>query len=161
MNSMRLGLIKLMCNAGMAAILFVGPFAKSSGLDLYAYRGKLVYLDFWASWCAPCRQSFPWLSEIQSRYGAQNIVIVAVNLDHDRAKAERFLSEIPARFPIFYDPSGTLATEYKVKAMPSSFLIDRDGRIRYEHHGFSPKEIDQYERQIVSLLEEKPAHENP
>lgn len=125
-------------------------------LDLAAYRGKVVYIDFWASWCGPCRQSFPWISALKRQYGAQNFVVLAINVDHERRKADRFLEDVPADFPILYDPGGELASEYKVSAMPSSFLVDRNGRIRYHHNGFSTKETADYERQITELLNEKP-----
>lgn len=147
---------------GLAACaLLTVAHADVPELDLSAYRGKLVYLDFWASWCTPCRQSFPWLADLQSRYGSQSLVVVAVNLDADRNKAERFLNDLPANFSILYDPTGKIASDYKVKAMPSSFLIDRTGHVRYEHHGFSPKQISDYEDQITALLEEKPTHATP
>ena len=135
--------------------VFAGPTASS--LDLDRYRGKVVYLDFWASWCGPCRQSFPWLSDIQSRFGPNKVVIIGINVDHDREKAERFLKETASNFTILYDPQGQVATRYHVKAMPSSFLIDATGRVRYEHQGFSTKEIAEYEEQIATLLAEEPS----
>ena len=129
--------------------------ASAEELDLSAYRGKVVYIDFWASWCGPCRQSFPWLSALERQHGSQNFMVLGVNVDHERKKADRFLEAVPADFAILYDPEGKLATEYKVSAMPSSFHIDRTGHIRYQHHGFSQKETAEYERQISELLNEK------
>ena len=138
--------------------LTLASIAHAEELNLSAYRGKVVYLDFWASWCGPCRQSFPWLSALERQYGSQNFVVLGVNVDHERRKADRFLEEVPADFAILYDPGGRLATEYMVSAMPSSFLIDRSGHIRYQHHGFSTKETADYERQITELLNEKPTN---
>ena len=138
--------------------LTLASVAHAEELILSAYRGKVVYLDFWASWCGPCRQSFPWLSALGRQYGSQNFVVLGVNVDHERRKADRFLREVPADFAILYDPDGQLATEYKVSAMPNSFLIDRSGHIRYQHHGFSTKETADYERQITDLLNEKPTN---
>jgi cytochrome c biogenesis protein CcmG, thiol:disulfide interchange protein DsbE len=137
----------------LSMTLNVSP-ARSAGLDVSQYRGKLVYLDFWASWCAPCRQSFPWLSDLVRRYGARNFVVIGVNVDQDRARAERFLSETPANFPIIYDPHGDIATDYKVTGMPSAVLIDRDGRVRFQHNGFSVKRKDLYEEHVQTLLSE-------
>jgi thiol-disulfide isomerase/thioredoxin len=138
----------------LSMTLNAGP-ARCDPLDLAPYRGKLVYLDFWASWCAPCRQSFPWLSDLVRRYGARNFVVIGVNVDQDREHAERFLNETPANFPIVYDPHGDIATAYKVSGMPSAVLIDRDGRIRFQHNGFSAKRKDLYEEQVQTLLGEK------
>lgn len=128
----------------------------AAGLDLHPYKGKVVYLDFWASWCAPCRQSFPWLGNLVHEYGAQNIVVVAVNVDHDRQRAERFLRETPANFPIVYDPKGDIATAYKVVGMPSAVLLDRTGKVRFQHEGFSESRKHSYEEQLRALVDEVP-----
>ena len=132
----------------------VSNVAMASSFDLTAYRGKVVYLDFWASWCGPCKQSFPWLSEMEHQFKSRDFVVVAVNVDHDHERALNFLSEFSAEFPIIYDPAGTIATEYKVSGMPSAVLIDRTGHIRYQHAGFSTKKKDQYEEHIETLLSE-------
>ena len=137
------------------------PLTIASTLDLTAYRGKVVYVDFWASWCGPCRQSFPWLDELVRRYGDKNLVVIGVNVDQDRAKADRFLDEVHADFPILYDPHGEIATLYKVTGMPSAVIIDRAGQLRFQHSGFSVKKRDEYEDQIQGLVNEpaaKPAH---
>jgi thiol-disulfide isomerase/thioredoxin len=103
---------------------------------LKALRGKVVYVDFWASWCGPCRQSFPWLNDMQARYGAHGFTVVGVNVDARRDDAERFLAQVPARFAIAFDPRGDTPGRYAAKGMPSSFLIDRDGRVVATHVGF-------------------------
>jgi thiol-disulfide isomerase/thioredoxin len=128
--------------------------ARAENLDLSAYRGKVVYLDFWASWCAPCRESFPWLGNLVHEYGAQNLVVIAVNVDHDRRRAERFLGETPANFPIIYDPRGEIAAAYKVVGMPSAVLIDRAGKVRFQHDGFSAKRKENYEEHLHTLISE-------
>jgi thiol-disulfide isomerase/thioredoxin len=121
-------------------------------LDLSAYRGKIVWVDFWASWCTPCRRSFPWLNDVMERYGKQDFVVVGVNLDKERALAEEFLRETPARFPIAYDPQGKSASAYDVVGMPSSFLIDREGKVISSHIGFRRDEQENYEAAIVQAL---------
>jgi thiol-disulfide isomerase/thioredoxin len=126
----------------------------ASDLDLSAYRGKVVYIDFWASWCGPCRQSFPWLDNLEREYASQNFVVIGVNVDKDRERAERFLNEVPADFPIVYDPKGELAAAYKVAGMPSAILIDRTGHVRFQHTGFSEKQKGLYEEQLQTLLAE-------
>jgi cytochrome c biogenesis protein CcmG, thiol:disulfide interchange protein DsbE len=131
------------------------PLARASDLDLSGYRGKVVYVDFWASWCAPCKQSFPWLDGLVREYRSQNFVVIGVNVDKDREKAERFLTDTPADFPILYDPMGELATAYKVAGMPSGILIDRTGHVRFQHAGFSEKQKGLYEEQLQTLLAEK------
>ncbi len=131
------------------------PVARATELDLSMYRGKVVYVDFWASWCAPCKQSFPWLDGLVREYQSQNFVVIGVNVDKDRDKAERFLTDTPADFPILYDPTGELATAYKVAGMPSGILIDRTGHVRFQHAGFSEKQKGLYEEQLQTLLAEK------
>lgn len=121
-------------------------------LDLKALSGHVVYLDFWASWCAPCRHSFPWMNNMQREFGQDGLVIVAVNVDHSHADAEQFLHEHSPAFRIVFDPEGTLAERFGVRGMPTSFLLDRDGRIHSEHQGFRLKDRGALEQQIRSLL---------
>jgi thiol-disulfide isomerase/thioredoxin len=124
-------------------------------LDLAAYKGKVVYLDFWASWCGPCRLSFPYMERLSQYYARQPFVIVAVNLDHSRDKADAFLAQFGPDIHVVYDPTGQIATKYGVKAMPTSVLIGRDGRIRYVHDGFFAEKLLVYESHISELLNEK------
>jgi cytochrome c biogenesis protein CcmG/thiol:disulfide interchange protein DsbE len=121
-------------------------------LDLSALAGHVVYLDFWASWCVPCRQSFPWMSRMQRDFGQAGFIVVAVNVDHARRDAEQFLREHSPGFRIIFDPDGTLAERFGVKGMPTSFLIDRDGHVHSEHEGFRLKDRGTLEQQIRSLL---------
>jgi len=115
-------------------------------------RNQVVYLDFWASWCGPCRQSFPWMNEMQARYGSQGFKVVAINLDDDRANADRFLAEVEANFEIGYDPDGKTAETYNLKVMPSSYLIDRDGNLALAHKGFKTRDRASMETRIKELL---------
>ncbi len=124
-------------------------------LDLSPYKGKVVYLDFWASWCAPCRVSFPWMSQTQVAFERQGLVVIAVNVDHDRALADEFLRTNVSQFKIVYDPVGSLAGAYNIKGMPTSILIDRDGKVRYVHTGFFEKQENVYRSHIAELLSEK------
>ncbi len=141
----------------LGALLLISALtatAQAAGLDLSGYRGKVVYLDFWASWCTPCRRSFPWLDELSSRYARRNLVVIGVNVDTDHALAEKFLSSNWVSFPILFDPQGDLATRFKIGGMPSAVLIDRDGRVRFQHVGFSEKKEEEYEAHVQSLLDE-------
>lgn len=130
--------------------------AQAAGaLDLSAYKGKVVYLDFWASWCGACKQSFPYMMSLERRYGPEGLVVIAVNLDKDRAKAQAFLDQTGSTLPIVYDPAGDLPATYKVKDMPTSVLIGRQGQVRFTHKGFFPKDEATYEQHIAELIDEK------
>ncbi|GAA6134495.1 TlpA disulfide reductase family protein [Oceaniserpentilla sp. 4NH20-0058] len=122
--------------------------------DLSQYKNKVVYLDFWASWCGPCRKSFPWLNEIEEKYKNQGLVVIGVNLDTEQSLAKQFLKEVPANFRVFSDPDGKLAEKYKLIGMPSSFVIDGKGEVRHRHVGFKKNKTDEYEKSIESLLKE-------
>lgn len=115
-------------------------------------KGRVVIVDFWASWCGPCRQSFPWMNAMQQKYQDQGLEIVAVNLDQKPEEAELFLKEIPAQFTVAFDAAGVSPEAFGVMGMPSSYLIDRQGNIRSEHIGFHPDEAEAYESEIAELL---------
>lgn len=123
-----------------------------STFDLTQYQGKVVVLDFWASWCVPCRRSFPWMNSMQEKYGDDGLVIIGVNLDSDPADAESFLQGYPADFEIIYDPDGELARNYEVVAMPSSYIHGRDGALVARHLGFKVKRQDEYESILIEAL---------
>ena len=130
----------------------VSASAASPNLDLTQYRGKVVYLDFWASWCPPCRESFPWMNAMQSKYGAQGLVVIAVSVDEQKQDAIQFLNKHPVDFKILFDPEGTLAEQYNLMGMPSSFVIDQAGHIYRRDVGFRDISRSEYEGQIRALL---------
>jgi thiol-disulfide isomerase/thioredoxin len=117
-------------------------------VDSDSLRGKLVLVDFWASWCGPCQKSFPWMTNVYQRYAARGFTIVAINLDKDRDLADRFLDKHPAPFLVAFDPSGKTAKEYKVWGMPTSYLISPKGEILATHMGFDPKNAASFEAAI-------------
>lgn len=123
-------------------------------MRLAELRGNVVYVDFWASWCTPCRKSFPWMQTLHERYQKDGLVVLAINLDDDRAQAEDFLSELPVGFPVAFDPQARSAEQFRVVGMPSSYLIDRQGRIRDSQVGFLDKHKDVTERALQALLQE-------
>lgn len=139
------------------SICFVAitPTQAGSLLDLTGLRGRVVYLDFWASWCAPCKQSFPWMQSMKETYERQGLTVVAINLDRDRADANKFLEQFKPTFDVRFDPKGEIAESYKVEGMPSSVLIDRHGVARFTHMGFRPVDGAVYEAQLRELLDEK------
>ncbi len=136
--------VRTVCASTLIAFIMLlhpGAVRSDSGLDLESYKGKVVYLDFWASWCTPCRHSFPWMDGIQRAYSNRGLVVVAVNLDQEHELAERFLREMNPHFRIVFDPQGTLAEAFEVSGLPASVVIDRHGNVRFKHLGF--READQ------------------
>lgn len=123
---------------------------------LAAHKGKAIYVDFWASWCGPCKQSFPWMNAMQDKYAAKGLQVIAVNVDAKRADADRFLAKTPATFQIAYDPKGDSAKSFAVKAMPTSLLIDRSGRVTYVHAGFRDEDRAELEAKINDALNNRP-----
>jgi thiol-disulfide isomerase/thioredoxin len=115
-------------------------------------RGKVVYVDFWASWCGPCKQSFPWLNEMHARYGAQGFEVVGVNVDTRRSDANQFLAQVPARFTLAFDARGETPGRYAAKGMPSSYLVGRDGTIVAMHVGFRVEDKGRIESEIRRAL---------
>ncbi|WP_157995578.1 TlpA disulfide reductase family protein [Peristeroidobacter soli] len=138
----------------LAALAWLPSLAMAGAepLDLARFRGKVVVIDFWASWCAPCRQSFPWLNEMQARYRDRGLVVIGVNVDRERAEADRFLQQTPADFQIVYDPDGVLASRYQVPGMPSSYVIGRDGQQVEVHIGFRKDMRERREAELERLL---------
>lgn len=119
---------------------------------LEKHKGEVVYLDFWASWCGPCRKSFPWMNQIEAKYKSQGFSVISVNLDVNKTLAAKFLKETPASFTVIYDPKGKIAKHFKIQGMPSSMLIGRDGEIKSRHTGFFTKKIPVYQQEIEQLL---------
>ena len=116
-------------------------------------KGKVVYVDFWASWCVPCRRSFPWMNQIQQQYG-DDLVVLAINLDQEPELAQQFLQDNPAAFHVEFNANGELAQAYQVVGMPSSYLIDKRGQVRFAHTGFFTKQLSNYEHSIAQLIAE-------
>lgn len=121
-------------------------------VKLSSYKGKTVYLDFWASWCGPCKQSFPWMNEMQSRYGAKKFQVVGVNVDQKTDDAKEFLKENKATFDIVFDNTGKIPKTFTIKGMPTSMLIGADGKIMSIHTGFKPEQKPELEQQIKDAL---------
>jgi cytochrome c biogenesis protein CcmG, thiol:disulfide interchange protein DsbE len=138
-----------------ACLLSFSAAHSASSIGLEELRGRVVYLDFWASWCAPCLQSFPWMQTMQDTYRDQGLRVVAVNLDQYRADAERFLAKFHPNFDVRFDPQGEVASRFKIQGMPTSVIIDRHGVLRYTHTGFRPIDGGAYEEQLRSVLAEK------
>jgi cytochrome c biogenesis protein CcmG, thiol:disulfide interchange protein DsbE len=121
-------------------------------VTLAGLKGKVVYVDFWASWCGPCKQSFPFMNDLQARYRARGFEILAVNLDAKRSDADKFLNEVPAQFTVAFDAKGDSARRFDVKGMPSSYLIGRDGKVFAAHKGFKEEDRQDLESRIAQAL---------
>jgi cytochrome c biogenesis protein CcmG/thiol:disulfide interchange protein DsbE len=148
----RPGALQALVYAGLLS--FTGAHA-ASPVDLHDFQGRVVYLDFWASWCAPCRQSFPWMQAMKDAYQHQGLTVVAVNLDHNRDDAKAFLAQFHPSFDVRFDPQGEVAERFKVKGMPTGMIIDRHGVVRFTHIGFRPVDQAAYEDQLREVLTEK------
>jgi cytochrome c biogenesis protein CcmG, thiol:disulfide interchange protein DsbE len=140
---------------GDAAPPFALPDAGGATVALDKLKGRVVYVDFWASWCGPCRRSFPWMGEMQRRYGDQGLTIVAINVDKKREDAAKFLAHTPGAFTIVYDPAGGVPSAYDVKGMPTSYLVDRAGRVVAVDSGFHDEAKAAIEARIRAALDSR------
>lgn len=163
----RKALLVLLCLAGFAggaSALESGaqvPDLAAASLDgngrdvrLGSLRGRVVYVDFWASWCVPCRQSMPLLDELYRRFEPRGLTVIGVNKDVAVADAQRFLRRVPVSFPLAEDREDRLARAFSVKAMPSGYLVDRKGVVRHVHRGFTAESGALLASEIESLLRE-------
>jgi cytochrome c biogenesis protein CcmG, thiol:disulfide interchange protein DsbE len=131
-------------------------------VSLADYKGRVVLIDFWASWCGPCRLAFPAINDLYVELRDRGFDALAVNLDERRKDADQFLTERPHALTVLFDPKGESAISFGLGGMPSSFVVDREGRIRFAHTGYTPATLDDYRREILMLLRESaPAERQP
>jgi len=124
-------------------------------LDLQSYRGKVVYLDFWATWCPPCKKSIPFLNALRNELQDQGFEVVAISVDENPEDTQPYLAQFPVDFVVALEPTGACPKKYDVMAMPSSYFIDRKGLLRAVHLGFRDADKTEIRRQVLELLEEK------
>jgi peroxiredoxin len=133
---------------------FTLPSRAGDTVSLAQLKGKVVMLNFWASWCGPCRQEMPLLDQMHKRYSALGFTLVGVNVDANSKDAEDWLSKTPVSFPVLFDRESKVSAMYDVKAMPSTVFIDRKGNVRYLHKGYKAGDEGEYLNQIRALLKE-------
>jgi peroxiredoxin len=138
--------------AGAAAPDFALKNAAGKNLRLSELRGEVVLLNFWATWCGPCRQELPHLDKIHGQYRNAGLTVLAINIDNDRANAEAMLQKLGVRVPTLYDADKRVSKLYEVDTMPLTVIIDRDGRVRYVHRGYRAGFEQKYEQQVRELL---------
>ncbi len=150
-------LISILYSIATASESNVGTLQEIKKLipDSISVDGKVVYVDFWASWCVYCRKSFPWINEMQSYYGDSGFVVVAINLDKNHKLAEKFLKDQELRAIHLFDPKGKIAESFGLKVMPTSFVFDRSGKLAFKHEGFQNKDREELEKRLLRLLREK------
>jgi len=137
-----------------AAPDFTLKSTSGENLRLSELRGEVVMINFWASWCAPCRQEMPLLDELYNQYHPLGFTILGVNVEEDSSQAKHMLQESPVNFPVVFDNKSTVSKLYNVVAMPSTVLVDRDGNVRYLHQGYKPGYEEAYQQQVRELIRE-------
>ncbi len=143
---------------GVQAPSFSGTTAEGAAVSLADYQGQVVLLDFWASWCGPCKEEMPFLIGLHRQYKSKGLAVVAINIDDDVANMRAFLSSLPGSapaFPIIWDHEKNIPAQYEIEAMPTSVLIDRGGVVRFWHNGFKSSARDQFRKEVEQLLREQ------
>jgi peroxiredoxin len=137
---------------GQRAPEFSLPSLKGTTVTLGSMKGKVVLVDFWAQWCEPCKKELPQLDRLAKEYAAKGVVIVAVNIDKQRDNAERMVKQLGVSLPVLLDPAGSVAGTYDLPKMPTSFVIDKKGIVRFVNEGFDgPKDVDRFKQELDEL----------
>ena len=123
-------------------------------LDLAKYRGKVVMVDFWASWCGPCKQAFPFMATLTHRYRPEDLVVITINEERQRAAGEAFLHQVRSSLPVIWDGEGAIGKVWTVNEMPTTLLFDRKGKMRFRHQGFVAANAPEYQGQLDGLIKE-------
>ncbi|HEY7884999.1 MAG TPA: TlpA disulfide reductase family protein, partial [Cellvibrionaceae bacterium] len=158
MGFWRLTLAAMVLLGSMAAIAddaapdFTLKSNSGENLRLAEQRGKVVMINFWATWCAPCRKEMPLLDELYQRYHAAGFELFGVNVEPDKEPADKLVAELGVTFPILYDSDSKVSRTYKVDAMPTTIMVDKDGNIRYVNRGYRDGDEEKYREQIRELM---------
>ncbi len=144
----------LATGARAAAPDFTLPARDGGKLRLSELKGQVVMINFWATWCGPCRQEMPLLQQIQAKYEPLGFTLLGINVEPDSAEAQAWLAKVPVSFPILFDRQNQVAESFGVEGMPSSVFIDRSGNVRYVHRGYKPGDEAKYADMVRSLVKE-------
>jgi cytochrome c biogenesis protein CcmG, thiol:disulfide interchange protein DsbE len=125
---------------------------RGNRVDLNSLKGKVVIVDFWASWCGPCKQEMPILEKLYKKYKDRGLVVVGVSVDQDLANVKTFLKTMPVSFPIAHDGGHEVANRFKPPKMPSSYIVDRNGVVRHVHGGYRDGDAAKFEAEVTALL---------
>jgi len=169
---MRISSLKLLQRGVLAAVLGAASLALAAGdtggpapaftltdlagnsAALSQYKGQVVMVNFWATWCGPCQQEMPLLDQMYRKFKPAGFTLIGVNVDKDAPPVKDLLTRKPVSFPVLLDPSNTVSKSYHVDEMPSSVIIDRQGNVRYVHRGYKPGDENEYQDRIRQLIRE-------
>ena len=128
--------------------------AEPATLDLAKYRGKIVIVDFWASWCGPCKQALPFIAQLSHRYRAGDVVVITINEERQRTAGEAFMRQVKSSLPVIWDSTGAIGKTWAVNEMPTTLLFDRTGKMRFRHQGFFIEKSAEYQTPLDALVKE-------
>lgn len=131
---------------------FTLPEHGGAELSLASLKGQVVLVDMWATWCAPCKDSFPFYSELQTKYADKGFKLLAVSVDEEDAEVSEFLEANPVTFTVLRDPEGTVPAKLNIDTMPTAFLVDKEGKLTYMHAGFVPEDQAEIEAKVKAAL---------
>ena len=146
--------VRLLAALMLATLAPTAVRADPAALDLAKYRGKVVMVDFWASWCGPCKQAFPFMAQLARHYPSGDVVVITVNEERQRAAGEVFLRQVRSNLPVIWDAEGAIGKTWTVNEMPTTLLFDRKGKMRFRHQGFVPANSGEYQAQLDALIKE-------
>jgi len=150
-KSIQAVLLFLFCSS-ISAVEIGDSIPSCNRLDLSEYKNKVLLIDFWATWCPPCKQSMPFLNALRNELADKGFEIIAINVDEETEVAQNFLNNYPVDYPVVFDPKGECPLAYDVKAMPSSYFVDKKGKIRYVHFGFRHQDESEIRARVLELL---------
>lgn len=151
-------ILPVLANAGQVGTVspdFSLAALNGTAVSLKQFRGKVVFLDFWAPWCDPCREEFPSLDALYKKYSNDGLEVIGISIDPSEKLVAEFLQKVPVAFTVLIDKKNVIRREYNFRTLPTAFIIGKDGVIRYMHMGFGKEFLQMYEKEIVELLKKE------